>query len=85
MHTQEQIAQEVRKFLIDNIFGGTENPELREDTPLISTRLMDSIVALKLVSHVEALFGIEFQAHEVVQDNLENINAIVAFVQRKQK
>lgn len=75
----------VRAFLIDNIYGGKETGELTDTTPLISTRLMDSIVALKLVSHLEEKFGIEFEAHEVDQDNLDTIGTIVAFVQKKMK
>lgn len=79
------IQSEVRRFLIENIYGGNDNGELKGDTPLISSRLMDSIVALKLVSHLEEKFGIEFEAHEVDQENLETIDTIVAFVQSKQK
>jgi acyl carrier protein len=58
---------------------------LKDDTSLIKTRIMDSIVAMKLVSHLEEQFGIEFEAHEVDQDNLDSIATIVAFVQKKMK
>ena len=75
----------IRTFIIENIYGGKETPELQNDTPLISSRLMDSIVALKLVSYLESAFGIEFEAHEVVQENLETINIIACFVQQKLK
>jgi acyl carrier protein len=83
MATAEEIQQTIRTFIIDNIYGGNDNGELKNDTPLISTRIMDSIVALKLVSHLEDKFGIEFEAHEVDQDNLDSINTITAFVQKK--
>ena len=81
----ETIRLEVRKFIIDNIFAGTDDGSLKDDTSLIKTRTMDSIVALKLVSHLEDKFSIEFEAHEVDQDNLDTINTIVAFVQKKMK
>ncbi|HTL82082.1 MAG TPA: acyl carrier protein [Bacteroidia bacterium] len=79
------ISATIRAFLIENIFGGKETAELKNDTKLISTRMMDSIIALKLVSHLEEKFGIEFEAHEVDQDNLETIDAMVKFVQSKMK
>ncbi|MGL5889447.1 MAG: phosphopantetheine-binding protein [Bacteroidia bacterium] len=75
----EVIKASVRKFLEENLTGIT----FADDTPLISSRLMDSIVALKLVSHLESAFNIEFEAHEVDQDNLDSINVISAFTARK--
>jgi acyl carrier protein len=85
MATDQEIKQVIRQFIIDNIFGGTDDGKLKDDTSLIKTRTMDSIVALKLVSHLEEKFGIEFEANEVDQDNLDSINTIVAFVQKKMK
>jgi acyl carrier protein len=80
-----EIRNVIRTFLIDNIYAGKDTGELKDDTALISTRAMDSIVALKLVSHLEEKFGIEFEAHEVEQDNLDSIATIAAFVEKKMK
>lgn len=85
METAQNINKVVRQFLIENIFAGVDDSQLKDDTSLIKTRTMDSIVALKLVSHLEEKFGIEFEAHEVDQDNLDTIATIVAFVQKKMK
>ncbi len=85
METTQNINNEVRKFIIDNIYGGVDDGHVKDDTSLIKTRTMDSIVALKLVSHLEEKFNIEFEAHEVDQDNLDTITTIVAFVQKKMK
>ncbi|CAN5917242.1 hypothetical protein BH11BAC7_BH11BAC7_14910 [soil metagenome] len=85
METAQNIKTIVRKFIIDNIFDGVDDGQVKDDTSLIKTRTMDSIVALKLVSYLEEKFGIEFEAHEVDQDNLDTIDTIVAFVQKKMK
>lgn len=85
MATTETIAATVRSFLIENLYNGQETAELTNDTPLITSRLMDSIVALKLVNYLEENFSIEFEAHEVDQDNLNTIAIISAFVQSKMK
>jgi acyl carrier protein len=82
---QAESKQVIREFLIENMFNGNDNGELTDDTPLISSRLMDSIIALKLVTHLEEKFGIEFEAEEVDQDNLDTINKLSAFVQKKMK
>jgi acyl carrier protein len=83
MTNKQEITVKVREFIIANIFGGTDNPELKDDTSLISSRIMDSIVALKLVTYLETTYGIEFDAHEVSQDNLDTIQRISDFVVAK--
>lgn len=85
MSTTETITATVRQFVIEHLYNGQETAELGNDTPLISSRLMDSIVALKMVNYLEEKFSIEFEAHEVDQDNLDTIAIISAFVQSKMK
>ena len=82
---KNEIRSTIRTFLMDNIFNGDDKGQLKDDTALISSRIMDSIVALKLVSHLEEKFGIELEAHEVDQENLDTINLMTAFVQSKMK
>lgn len=81
----ESIQEHIKQFVQENVLGGNTSIPLNYDTPLISSRLVDSIMALKLVSDLEATYNIEFEAHEVTQDNLETINTIAAFVQSKMK
>ena len=85
MATANEIESAIRAFVVENIFAGKDNADLKGDTKLISSRLMDSIVALKLVSHLEEKFGIEFEAHEVDQDNLDTLDSIAKFVHSKLK
>jgi len=82
MATEQDVRTAVRSFITTNI---PDALILADDAKLISTRLMDSIVALKLVNYLEESFKIEFEAHEVVQENLDSIDIIVSFVQSKMK
>ncbi|TND09660.1 MAG: hypothetical protein FD123_1017 [Bacteroidetes bacterium] len=85
MATQDEIRANIRQFLAENIFGGNIPADINDDSKLVSSRIMDSIVALKLVTHLETSFGIEFEAHEVDQDNLDSISIMAGFVQTKLK
>lgn len=78
------IIETVRLYLIEHLCHGDRSKLPADDTSLISSRLMDSIITLKLVSYLEDTFNIEFEAHEVTQENLDSINKITAIVQRKQ-
>lgn len=77
------IEQTIAAYLKDNVAALNDSANFTDTTPLISSRLMDSIVALKLVSYLEETFNIEFQAHDVNQDNLDSVALIAAFVRSK--
>jgi acyl carrier protein len=82
MNNKNEIREAVRSFIASN---SPNLGEVTNDTKLVSSGMMDSIVALKLVSFLEEKFGIEFEAHEVDQDNLDTIDIITRFVQSKQQ
>lgn len=81
--SSNDVKSEIRNFFTVNLSIPADS--VKDDTKLISTRIVDSIVALRLVSHLEEKFHIEFEAHEVNQDNLESIDRIAQFVQSKMK
>lgn len=79
------IEQIISTYLKENVAALNDSVNFNETTPLISSRLIDSIIALKLVSYLEETFNIEFEAHEVNQDNLDTVALIAAFVRSKLK
>lgn len=54
-----------------------------ENTRLLTSGIIDSISALELVEFLEKKFQIEFQPHEVDQDNLDTVEKIVQFIKAK--
>ena len=73
-----------KAFLVGELQLPLQESELQDHTPLLSSRLIDSISTLLLVEFLEKSFGISFQPHEVNNDNLDTLAAIAAFVERKQ-
>lgn len=80
----DQIQAIVKDYLLSEFLPGEDPAELTNDMPLISSKIIDSIAAIKLVSFLEAQFGIEIQAHEVDIDRLDTIARIAQLVQSKQ-
>ena len=79
----EEIKSTVRKYITEHIFNKQSLITFTDDSPLISGRLMDSIVTLKMITHLEDLLRIEFKAHEVTATNLDSVNIITDFLLRK--
>ncbi|MCB9274886.1 MAG: acyl carrier protein [Lewinellaceae bacterium] len=77
------IKGKVREFLLEELNLPISQEELKDDTPLLSSRLIDSISALLLVEFLEKEYGIEFKPHEVSHDNLDSLDLIAAFVEGK--
>jgi acyl carrier protein len=83
--TKNEIINEVRGFVVEKLFRGNAPADFTNDTPLISTRLLDSIIVLGLIGHIEEKLNIELEAHEVSVDNLDTINITADFILQKLK
>ena len=76
------MVQTVRKFVIDNyLFGEAE--KLKDDDSFMETGIVDSTGILELVRFLESTYHIKIADEELIPDNLDSINKIVAFVQSK--
>ena len=74
---------EIRRYILTEFLPGESDANLRDDTPLRTGGVLDSMATLKLVAFVEQTYGIEVDAHEAGIDNFDCIRDIAAFVARK--
>lgn len=81
--TKNDVIKVMRDFVVQKLFRGEAPADFTNDTPLISSRLLDSIVVLSLVAHLESSLNIEIEAHEVSADNLDTINKAADFLSQK--
>jgi acyl carrier protein len=77
------IANSIRTFILENYLPGESPANLRDDTPLRTSGVLDSLATLALVSFIEKQYGIEVEAEETDIDNFDRIQDIAAFVERK--
>jgi acyl carrier protein len=73
----------LQDFILENYLPGESRANLREDTPLRTSGILDSIATLNLISFIEQEFGIQVEAHETGIENFDRISDIVAFIERK--
>jgi acyl carrier protein len=73
----------VRQQILDTFLKGEDPSALRNDTPLITGGILDSLATLELVTFLEQRFGIQLEAHEVDADRLDTLTAIDALVRSK--
>jgi acyl carrier protein len=78
------IKDALRTLILENYLF-SENPEdLRDDVSFMDLGVIDSTGIMEVVIFMEENFGIKVLDEDLLPSNLDSINALVAFVERKQ-
>ena len=77
-------AVQVRQYILENFLFSTDTSLLGLDDPFLARGLIDSTGMLEVLLFLEESFGIKVADHEMVPDNLDSVNRIAAFIERKQ-
>ena len=80
-----ELKDEIRQFILANFLIGEDPANLKDDTPLRSSGVLDSVATLRLVTFVEEQFGIRVEAHEASVENFDSIDSIAAFIESKKQ
>ncbi len=79
----DNIKEELRQYILTEFLPGEKASNLKDDTPLRTSGILDSVATLKVVTFVEEKYGIEVAAHEAGVENFDSIDLIAAFVKSK--
>jgi acyl carrier protein len=79
---QPGFTGEVRSFVVDNFLLGREEG-LSNDDSFLERGIIDSTGILELVSYLEETYEIEITEDELIPDNLDSINRIGTYLDRK--
>ena len=77
------MRNELRKFIIDNFLFGKDSFEFSDDDSFIERGLIDSSGVLELVGFLEDTYRIKVQDNELVPENLDSINKLLRYLDRK--
>ena len=72
----------IRQYVIAHHFTGGA-AALRNDMPLVSSGVLDSLAVLALVSFLERSFAIRFSASEIASETFDRIEDMALLVSRK--
>lgn len=79
----DTIRSQIRAFILENFLFGDTSQQVADDVSLIENDLVDSTGVLELVAFLEADYAIKVADADIVPANLDSVDAITAFVQRK--
>ena len=77
------LKSEIREFIVDNFLFGEGGDKFTDQDSLVEAGLIDSMGVAELVSFIETSYGISVGDDELVPDNLDSVERVAAFVERK--
>jgi acyl carrier protein len=79
----DAVKETIRSYILAHYLPGESPANLKDDTPLRTSGILDSIATLSLVGFLEEQFKIEIDAHETGIEYFDRLEDIAAMVQRK--
>lgn len=74
----------VRGYIVESFLFGQGN-DLQDDTSFLEKGILDSTGVLELVTFLEETFSIKIEADETLPENLDSIDSICGFLERKRQ
>lgn len=77
-----QAAERIRNFILEK-FALARKRGLTNRAQLLDTGILDSLGVLDVVAFIEKEFSVQVSDDELVPENFQTVEALVAFVQSK--
>ena len=77
-----ETKEKIKTFIIENFLFGSEDG-LKDETSFLEEGIIDSTGILELVTFLEEEFSIAIEDEELIPENLDSINNVTAFMERK--
>jgi acyl carrier protein len=81
----EEVKAAIRHFVLSNHLPGEPASNLRDDTPLQSSGILDSLAVLELTLFIQEQFGVRLTVYETDPEQFDNINDIAHCVNSRRR
>jgi len=79
----EELRAQLRRFIDDTFLMGTRAEPLADDASFLEHHVLDSTGFLELITFLEETYAIKVDDQEMVPENLDSVDSLVAFMVRK--
>jgi acyl carrier protein len=73
----------LRQYIIDNFLFGDTETKFADGDSFMDSGIVDSTGILDIITFLEGEFSIKVNDDEIVPDNLDSLNNLDAFINRK--
>ncbi len=79
------LKDKLRHYILENFLFSDDPSELGDDDSFMEKEIIDSTGILELIEFLEEEAGITVEDEEMLPENLDSVNRVIAFVERKQQ
>lgn len=79
----ESVRERIVRFVVDDLLLGDESRRPAGEASLLDAGVIDSTGILELIEYLESEFGVHVEDSETIPENLDGIDRITEFVERK--
>ncbi len=79
------IKNKIKKYITHNFLIENSSTILNDDDSFLEKGIIDSTGVIELISFIEKTFKINVEDEELLPDNLDSLNKIAIFINKKQK
>lgn len=79
------IKDKLRLYILENFLFTDDQSELNDEDSFMGQGIIDSTAILELIFLIEEDFAVKVENEDMTPDNLDSVNKIVSFVERKQR
>jgi acyl carrier protein len=80
---REEARGKIRKYILENYLFTEDATALSNDDSFLEKGIIDSTGMLELIAFIGDEFQITLDDDELIPDNLDSVNRVAAFIQRK--
>jgi len=77
------VEEQVRNFILENFLFTDDQSALKNDDSFRNNDILDSTGILELIMFLEEEIGITVEDMEMIPDNLDSVNKLATFINRK--
>lgn len=75
---------EIRKYILENYLFTDDENALGNDESFLAKGIVDSTGMMELIQFIEDRYEIKVNDEEMIPENLDSVNRVVAYVRAKQ-
>ena len=79
----DDYVKKIREFIFENFLFDASEEDLDNDASFLEQGIIDSTGVLELVEWLEETFEFKIDDEELIPENLDSVNLIAAFIDRK--
>ena len=82
LEIMSDLKEDIKAFVIENFLFGSDDG-LEDTTSFMDEGIIDSTGILELIGFLEEEYSISVEDEELIPENLDSLNNVVAYLRRK--